>query len=146
MERLRAKVSTTAKTEFGKRWMEMVQVSYEREISADELRNITLNVAAHQRDNKILRRDRFVPKEGISWAFATDKDNPGISLGEFKTREAALTANQSDAAILDEMEEVERESGLDMSEHEQDWYNYVIGGGERPDDIETEEDDSDVPF
>lgn len=126
MERLRAKVSTTAKTEFGKRWMEMVQANYDREISGDELRTITMNVAAHQRDAKILRRDRHVLKVDISRERATDKKNPGLTLEEYRSREIALMANQSDAKILDEMEEIERESGLDMTEHEQAWYDYII--------------------
>jgi hypothetical protein len=127
----------------------MIQANYSQEISANELRNITLNVAAHQRGAKILRHDRFVLRPDATREQLTAKANgkPLFSKADFDTREAAIMMNQSDGKILDEMEELERETGLDMSEHEQDWYNYVIGGGERPETMEAQEDDeSDIPF
>lgn len=110
-----------ATDEFGKRWLEMMNVHFDREISADELRAITLNVVRKQRDDKTLRRDRFVPPEKESQ-----------TQEEFETREFAIIANKSDAAVLDEMEEVEREAGLDMSEPEAAWFKYMTTGGDKP--------------
>jgi hypothetical protein len=105
-----------ARTDFGKRWLEMMQAQTDGLLLAHQVRTITLNAAAHQRDTGILRRDRYVPLK-----------NESMSPEYFGSRENALVMNMSDAAILDEMEEVEREAGLDMSETEQWWFDYIVG-------------------
>lgn len=130
MDRIRPEIPQ-AQTDFGQRWLVMMTANAMHELTDDELRTISLNVAAHQRDSHVLRRDRYVPKPNITRQAATRKGS-SMNNQEFKTREAALIMNQSDAAILDEMEELEREVGLDMSPKEQAWYDYIYGGGDKP--------------
>ena len=115
MEKIKVEYPESA-TRFGQRWMELISANEDKVLNEYELRSVVLNVVAHQRDNGLLRRDRHVPKK-------LEK----MTRDYFKTRERAIMMNHSDAAILDEMEELEREVGLDMSEKEQRWYNYVIG-------------------
>ena len=130
MNQFKAAIPTKATTDFGKRWLEMMAANGRQELSDDELRMIALDVAAHQRDVKIIRRDRFVPNVDATRKYLTKKGVQNKS--EFIARERALMQNQSDAAILDEVEEVESEMGLDMSPKEQVWYDYVLGGGDVP--------------
>lgn len=135
MERLKVDVPTKARTPFDNRYIEMLVASATGELTDQDVRLVALNVAAKQRDDGEVRRDRFVPNQRESREAALKRVasmNSDMRRREFETREAALMMNASDAAILDEMEELEREVGLDMSEVEQAWYDYVVDGGDRP--------------
>lgn len=127
MSRIEVDIPKEAKDDFGRRWLLMMQSRETGEISSHELRRIIMNVVAHQHQTKVLRRDRHVLREDSPRSVITGKGAGRISIGDFKTRDTALVLNQSDAAILDEMEELEREAGLDMSDTEQSWHDYIIG-------------------
>lgn len=123
-----------ARDGFGKRWVEMMDANGNMQLSNDELRTVTLNVVRKQRDDGTVKRDRYVPPE---------KEH--MTRKQFNAREAALIMNKSDAAILDEMEEVEREAGLDMSELEAPWFKYVTAGGDKP-QMAKNQPEGEIPF
>jgi hypothetical protein len=109
------------RTPFGVRWCEMLVAQASRELTDGQVQNITLNIARSQRESKVLRRDRFVPEK-----------KEKMTRKYFEERENALIMNKSDGALIDTMEEVELEAGLDMSPLEQSWYQYVVAGGQKP--------------
>lgn len=124
-----------SRTDFGTRWCEMLTANEEGILSKDALRTITMNVVQKQERSKLLRRDRHVQPKSDQMARPY-----------FEARETALIMNASDGAILNEMEEVRREAGLDMSEIEQAWFDYVTSGGDLPELQEAVTERDDAPF
>lgn len=105
------------KTPFCERFIEFLQAGLDQ-VTIDA---VNYNIIAWQEREGILRTDR-------EFEYYNRDAKKGLSAERFKSNEANIMQNKSDAAVLGKLAAFKAENSLDTDGEAQKWFDYVVGG------------------